>query len=405
MLSCTVRGDIDEKLLAAAFAAKVAQHPPLRSRVRHEGKGYFLETVGETELPRLTVRPNGPSAFTNELNASLPIGGPLVRAVLLRGDIEHKVVLVLDHVITDGHSAIALQHAMWRTYSALVDGTCDTKGNAAESWPPAVTDLLPPWSAKEAEHYLARRTENVRRCPVSLLPYEAACTDIAGHRPRVEVQRVLFESGPTTRLVRLAKAADMSVHGLVSAAFLIAIRRQLGGEAGTRSLGCLSPVDLRSRLTPPLKREAMVPAVSSYLDVLHVAEDTDPLELGREVTANLKSAIDRGDIAREIRILPELVWNPGLMTASVIVTNMGAVDDPLVPNTLDITDVRLIPARDHYYPEAGRGPVMGCVVSFNNRLGIELPYSSECFSHKQIRDLSSSVYTTLLGFLGEDRGR
>ncbi|MEU3755398.1 condensation domain-containing protein [Streptomyces olivoreticuli] len=397
VLSCTVRGDLDEKLLAAAFAAKVAEHPSLRSRIGQEGDAYALQPLDEADLPRLVVRPGGPTALMDEHNTPLPDGGPLVRAALLRGGSEHTVVLSVDHTITDGHSAIALYDALWRAYATLADGKAAAPAAGAYDWPAPATDLLPPSDPEETERYLARRTERTRRLPITALPYAAAGTQRPEGEHKVAVQRVLLRPEETTALLGHSKATGVSVHGLVSAALLKAVRRGIGGD-GTKALGCMSPVDLRSRVTPPLRREVMVPAVTSCLDVVDVADDTDPLELGRQVTANLHGAIERSEFIHETRILAQVIRNPALLATSVIVTNMGRVPAPPAPPGLELTDVRLIPVRDNYYPQAGRGPVMGCVVSFDDRLAIELPYSTECFGHDQIREIRDDVHTALLAF-------
>ncbi|MEU5420327.1 condensation domain-containing protein [Streptomyces sp. NPDC020799] len=401
VLSCTVHGDLDEKLLAAAFDAKVAEHPSLRSRIGQEDDDtYVLRPLDDADLPRLIVRPGGPTALMDEHNTPLPDGGPLVRAVLLRGESDHTVVLSVDHTITDGHSAIALYDAMWRTYAALADGATTAPAAPAYDWPAPATDLLPPSPPEETERYLARRVERTRSHPVTALPYEAAGTQRPAGEHKVAVQRVLLKPEETTTLLRYSKTTGVSVHGLVSAALLKAVRARLGGD-GTKALGCMSPVDLRSRVTPPLHREVMVPAVTSCLDVVDVPPGTDPLELGRRITDNLHTAIERREFIHETRILAQVVRNPALLATSVIVTNMGRVPAPPAPRGLELTDVRLIPVRDNYYPQAGRGPVMGCVVSFDGRLAIELPYSTECFAHEQIREIRDGVHTALLAFADE----
>ncbi|MFD9566490.1 condensation domain-containing protein [Streptomyces sp. NPDC059994] len=404
VLSCTVRGDLDEELFAAAFAAKVAEHPSLRCRIAVEDGVHVLQPMAADELPRLLVRDGGPDSFTEEFNTPLPVGGPLVRAVLLRGSDEHTVMLSVDHTITDGHSAIALQNALWDTYTALAGELPDGVGEYSEQWPSPVSALLPPVSAREADEYLARRVERTRQAPVVCLPYEAVGTERAPGRPELAVQRVLLEPDDTARLLRFAKSEGVSVHGLIAAAALTAVRHRLGGEPGARTLGCLSPVDLRSRLTPPLDREVMVPAVTSCLDVLEVAHDADPLTLARQVTENLHAAIERGDFLQELHLLPKVPQHPALLATSVIVTNMGRVSGPVTPDGLEVTDVRLAPAREHYFPEAGRGPVMVCVVSFDGRLGIELPYSAGCFTHEQMDELRAALHTNLLVFAAHRDG-
>ncbi|MEV8474421.1 protein kinase [Streptomyces sp. NPDC051173] len=395
VVSCTVRGDIDESLLAAAFAAQLARHPSLRSRIEPEGAGHALRPLSGPDVPELVVLPGGPDGLADELNAPFSAHGPLARAVLLRGGAEHTFVLTLDHTVCDGLSALALHDALWGAYSALA-----TTGTAAplprEDWPAAVTDRLPPCPDEEVQQHLARRIEHARRFPVTSLPYEAATGNHEPHRRRVEVRRLLLSSDATARLLRFSRATGVSMQGLVAAALLIAVRRRLGGGAGPRTLGCLSPVDLRSRLTPPLPRELMLPAVATYLDALEVTGDDDPVELGRRLGANLRSAVGRGDFLRELRIQQHVPRHPGLMTTSVVATNLGAHRTPPAPPGLSLTDLRVIPVRERYYPEAGRGPVMGCIASFDGRLRVEFPYSTECFTGEQIQEVRDAAHAILL---------
>ncbi|MFC9324087.1 protein kinase [Kitasatospora sp. NPDC057015] len=421
VLTCQVHGDVDEKLLGAAVDAKVAQHPSLRSRVGLvEGAPALLPLPGEP--PALIVRPLGPGAFAEEMNTPLSADGPLFRAVLLRGSGEHTFVLSVDHTVTDGHSALALHDALWRTYAELADGA-GVPDARQENWPEAATDLLPHCSEQRIAEHLARRLDESKRGPIAFLPYEAAIagpsTGPGGEGPggdglggdglggdgtgqRVQVQRVLLESDATARLVRYSRAVGLSVHGLVSGALLAALRRRLGGIPGPLALGCLSPVDLRGRVTPPIGREVMIPAVTGFLDILQVPADADPLALGREVVAHLRTAIERGDFVPETHILPEVIGNPALLATSLIVTNLGSVPGPPAPTGLRLTGMRLIPVREQYYPQAGRGPLMACVTSFDGRLAIELPYSTECFGHEQIGGIRADVEAALLSFADRD---
>ncbi len=187
------------------------------------------------------------------------------------------------------------------------------------------------------------------------------------------------------------------MHALVAASLLAAARRRLDGD-GPRTLGCLSPVDLRSRLSPPLPASAMVPAVTTHLQTLAVSRTSEPLELARAVHTRLSDFLTRGDHLHEMRITPEIPRNPALQLATVIATNMGAVPGPRLPSGLRAVDVRLVPAREQYFPQAGRSPVMACVVSFEGRLAIEFPHSTACFSPDFMRAFRDDVRTGLLRF-------
>lgn len=103
--------------------------------------------------------------------------------------------------------------------------------------------------------------------------------------------------------------------------------------------------------------------------------------------------------------MPSVPRHPTLHLGTVIVTNMGAVSGPSLPDGPRITDVRLVPAREHYFPQAGRSPLMACVASFDGRLAIEFPHHTACFSPAFMRGLRDEVQTALLALAESDEER
>ncbi|MFI1418157.1 condensation domain-containing protein [Streptomyces sp. NPDC020731] len=402
VLSCTLRGPVDVAALSAAFDATAEANPPLRSRIGQDGAGYLLRVLDADERPRLITRTGDEAeAYAAELNRPLPLGGPLSRAVLVSapGGDRHLFVLVIDHTITDGHSSIALHNALWDRYRQLVEGgTGESADPEGPRWPEPVSRLLPAVDDADTAKYLDGRLEEIRRHPVELVPYDAALgegTDAGGH---IEVRRMTLDADLTSRLRRTARASGVSVHALISATLLVTARRRLPGDDGARTLGCLSPVDLRSRLSPPLPASAPVPAVTTHLQTLQVPASSEPLEVARAVHARLSDFLSRGDHVHEMRITPEIRRNPALQLATVIATNMGVVPGPRLPGGLRAVDVRLVPGREHYFPQAGRSPVMACVVSFEGRLSIEFPHSTACYSPDFMRAFRDDVRAGLLAF-------
>ncbi|MEV5434366.1 protein kinase [Streptomyces sp. NPDC052701] len=418
VLSCDLRGRIDVGALSAAFDAVTQANPTLRARIVPDGEGFALHLLGEEERPRLITRTGGEEAHAAELNTPLPIGGPLSRAVLVsapEGD-RHLFVLVVDHVVTDGHSSIAVHNAVWDHYRVLVEGggsaqeaiAADPAAGVGEDsgdgpdWPQPVSRLLPDADPGVTAAYLERRVEQARRHPVELVPYDVP-RPAAGAGPdaepavdgRIDVCRLTLDKERTTRLRQTARQAGVSVHSLIAAAMLTTARRRLEGD-GPRTLGCLSPVDLRSRLSPPLPATVMVPAVTTHLQTLDVAGDADPMALARTVHTRLRDFIARADHHHEMRITPEILRNPALQLATVVVTNMGVVPGPRLPAGVHAADVRLMPARENYFPQAGRSPVLGCVVSFEGRLAIEFPHFTACFSPSFMRAFRDDVLAGLL---------
>ncbi|MFD7701769.1 condensation domain-containing protein [Streptomyces caelestis] len=401
VLSCTLRGAVDVAALSAAFDATTEANPPLRSRIEQDGASHVLRVLDADERPRLVTRTGDEhEAYAAELNRPLPVGGPLSRAVLVSApDGEsHLFVLVIDHTVVDGHSSIALHNALWDRYRALVEGAADEAAEPLPYWPEPVSRLLPPVDEADTAKYLDGRLEEIRRHPVELVPYDAAGGEGADADGHIEVRRLTLDPDLTARLRRTARASGVSVHALIAATLLLTARRRLPGAEGARTLGCLTPVDLRSRLSPPLPASALVPAVTTHLQTLEVSESSEPLDVARAVHARLGDFLSRGDHVHEMRITPEIPRNPLLQLATVIATNMGVVPGPRLPEGLQAVDVRLVPAREHYFPQAGRSPVMACVVSFEGRLGIEFPHSTACYSPSFMRAFRDDVRAGLLRF-------
>lgn len=407
VLSCALEGPVDPVALSAAFEAVTAEQPQLRTRIVPDGDGHALALLPEAERPRLRTRTGGEGeAYAQELNTPLTVGGPLTRAVLVTDPDEerHTLILSVDHVIADGHSAVALLNMVWDRYRELIGGAEAPRPTRAE-FPPPISTLLPHADAADTAKHLEQRVDKVRRHPVELVPYDVRATEeVPGEPHRIEVQRLLLDTGATTRLRERARAEGLSVHALISAAVLLAARRRMDGT-DPRVLGCLSPVDLRSRLSPQVPAEIMVPAVTMHLEVLPVGGGTDVLELAREVRDGLLDFIDRGDHFLETRIMPSVSQHPTLHLGTVIVTNMRAVSGPRLPEGTRVTDVRLAPAREHYFPQAGRSPIMACVATFDGRLAIEFPHHTACFSPRFIRDLADEVHTSLLALAESEEER
>ncbi|NUS13227.1 MAG: protein kinase [Streptomyces sp.] len=390
VVSCSVRGPVDDRLLAAAFTDLLARHPTLRCAIAPADGGFALRELDAP--PRLETYGPGERTYADEINTPLPVGGPLVRAVLMRGDGTHSVVLSVDHTISDGGSALALHDALWARYGVLLDAPDAPPEPYRTTWPVPVTELLPPCSEEEAARYFDERVRAVRARPVELLPHDAAPQAGGG---RIEVARFVLDAEHTTALRAAASAAQVSVHGLIVAALLTTVRRRLGGD-GPRSLSCFSPLDLRSRLTPPLPSELMVAAVSFHTETLDVAPDSDPLPLARQVRRGLNRAGLAGEPFTQMRVLARAAEFPAVMLSTVIATNLRAITGPRLPAGLELRDLRLVPARENYFPQAGRGPVMACITTFDGRLAVEFPYWTECFGGASMAAFSSEVRSALL---------
>jgi phenolphthiocerol/phthiocerol/phthiodiolone dimycocerosyl transferase len=393
---CVVRGGVDDGLLGAAFAAVLAENRSLRARLERDGDRYLLSLL-DGEVPRLTVRPDQPAALVEEYNTPLRFGGPMVRAVLLRGTDEDTLVLSVDHAVCDGRSATALCDTLWLRYAEIQAGTYVAPAGAGDRWPPPIDDLLPPLSEAELEDYLRRRIEAGAGQRVATLPFLAAREPgTAAREPAMNSRRLRLTRAETAALVAFSKNAGVSVHGLVGAALLAAVRDGLSPRYADHRLACVSTVDLRERVRPPIGRDVLMAAASWYQDVLDVPAGVDLVALGRRLTANLRAAVDRGDPALELRVRDRLMATPHLLTASLLLMNVGSVPGPPAPPGLDIVDMSKFPISSKWIPEMGQGALIASPMTAYGRLSIEMPYSAQCFTPGQMDAIHDSVLASLL---------
>lgn len=396
---CMVRGGVDPDALDAAFAAVLADHPSLRSRLGQDAEGAYLSPLKPDELPRLVVRPDGPDVLVQEWNTPLPLGGPLVRVVLLTGEDEDTLLLGADHAICDGRSATALCFRLWQYYADIKAGTHPPARSVREGWPAAIDDHLAPVTEADVAAYVQARLDRAEGTPVAALPYLAAGSgEVAAPHGRTQSRRLRLTAAETTSLLTFARSAEVSVHGLVGAAVLAAVRSALPAEYAGHRLACVSTVDLRERVEPALSREVMVPAASWYQDLVDVPAGADLVALGRRLGAGLSAAVDRGDPALELQSLDRLLATPDLLAASVVMTNNGRVTLPPSPPGLEIVDMRGFAVSSKAPSFLRHGPVLASLMTVRDRFHVEMPYSTECFTEEQMDAVHDHVRATLREF-------
>ncbi|WP_225829837.1 condensation domain-containing protein [Streptomyces sp. NK08204] len=398
---CVVRGGVDPELLDTAYTALLAEHPSLRCRVAQDADGSFLSPLAPDELPRLVVRPGDPDALTKEWNTPLPLGGPLVRLVLLTGADEDTLLIGADHVICDGRSAMALFFRLWQLYAGIRAGTHPAADTPRQDWPVAIDDRLAPRAEADLDAYVQARLDRAEGAPVAALPYLAARSGgAAPEEGLTHSRRVRLTASETTGLLAFARSAGASVHGLVAATFLAAVRSGLPAQYDDHRLACVSTVDLRERVEPALSREVMIPAASWYQDLVDVPAGADLVGLGRRLGAGLSAGIDRGDPALELQSLDRLLAHPQLLAASLVVTNAGRVALPPPPPGLEFVDLRGFAVSSKAPSFLQQGPVLASLMTVHDRFRIEMPYSTQCFTESQMDAVHDQVSTTLREFAG-----
>jgi amino acid adenylation domain-containing protein len=169
-----LQGTLDRSALERALATLVARHEIFRTTFPREAGGWVqqIHAAGPADLTFADVRAQpDPSAalsmvIRREFGTRLELDHlPLIRWVLVRvADDRHALLQIEHHVVHDGWSYVNLVGELADAYSAVVEGSADTAGQAAlqyqdfARWQRALPDLE---LGRTQLQYWAERLKNV----------------------------------------------------------------------------------------------------------------------------------------------------------------------------------------------------------------------------------------------------
>jgi hypothetical protein len=268
-----VRGRLDPALVKRSLAWLQTQHPMLRAHIRN-GKivwrpqppfiyrQRWFDTEGTTEIPLRVLDDTDPDAwrkvFADDIRTPIRKGShPRLRITLVRqspdGDLNH-IVICADHATLDAKSANMFARQL---LEFLADpATAQLKSPLSTALPPPIEDGLTKKSGNGKKSGSGKKTTYM---PAIRLPKQTV-------RDRRKGTRVLARFlGPasTAALGDAIKANRTTLHGAITAAFLLAMRERYGLDTMT----VLSPVDLRRLSTLALPRDTY----GCYVDILRTS--------------------------------------------------------------------------------------------------------------------------------------
>lgn len=297
-----VRGRLDPAQITRALAWLQSQHPILRAHVRY-GKVVWrhlppfayrqpwFETEGTTAIPFKVIDDPNPEAWRAVLASDLrtPIAKgntPRVRVTLVRqspdAELSH-IVICADHATIDAQSGNMLG-------AQLLEYLADPK--AAEARVPLHDTLPPPLEAGQPVRPDSGKHgyQPAIRLPKLTVPDPKEETRIISHHLAADV---------TATLKAAIKAHRTTLHGAVTAAFLLAMRRRYDLDAMT----VLTTVDLRRLMKPALPHDTY----GCYIDILRTKHSvTDEFwTTAREVSFKLITTLAKDQGSATIMKLPE----------------------------------------------------------------------------------------------------
>ena len=298
-----VRGHLDPALVTRALAWLQTQHPLLRAHIRYGTviwrrfppfalRQPWFDTEDTTKIPLTVVDNADPDAWrkvlASEIRTPIPKGNhPRLRTTLVRqspdADLNH-IVICADHAILDARSGNMFAR---RFLEFLADPETEQR-----KLPVDIT-LPPPVEAGLPEQYSG--AEKITYTPAIRLPKQK----MAGRKKETRVLTRYLEPATTATLKAAIKANRTTLHGAVTAAFLLAVRVRYRLDAMT----VLTTIDLR-RLSDPVPPAE---TFGCYVDILRTEHPiTDDFwATARDASFKLITALAKNRTSASIMKLPD----------------------------------------------------------------------------------------------------
>lgn len=366
------RGRVDDRILADAFARLCARHPVLRARIAADTDGYRL-FVPNSGSPDILIAEGGEDQLRSLVTAPWQASTAVAALIHVRNEqLGGFVALRMDHAVTDGGIKMFLFRELWHRYTELVNG---------EEVP-----LVPGHSLPEPPRETIRR-----RWPGASPERPAHRGDIARGTACRAIERIVqLDAGDTARLVTAARTRQTSVHALVCGAVLIA-QYAHGGTTIPTPMLCLSPVDLRNRVNPPVHPMETTRFLGIHAAEVTVSARSDPVAVGQAVKQQLDAAIKSRTLLTD-PIQKPLPWVDSALARHVAhtsVSNYGVIPRFEGPAELGITDFRTV--SDGY---TGSFPTYA-VYSYQGRLNFRIVFPAEYYTDDDVDMIAASVVADL----------
>jgi hypothetical protein len=281
-----LEGRIDEGRLRRALSRVQRKHPALRALIREGPDGLYSEADSAPDIPLRIVSRLAEDDYLRErrieLRTALAFDQPQLRAVWLRSELHHDLLLTTSHRICDGMSMLILVRETLRSLhrdEALIPYEPVTMRDIIGDDQPASA-----WTRKPATRVLNGM--------LRLIPRSHRLFEHHEHFLEWTADRTFLHA-----LARRCRAEGVSLH----AAFLVALDRALLIAYGTRKIPkwIENPVDIRRGRCPALRSDTV------FFGGGNVRVRTGQ-SAGREFWAKARAINDamRRDVERELRELP-----------------------------------------------------------------------------------------------------
>ena len=270
-----LQGQFSFEQLSTVLRQVQQHHPLLRVRIATDaiGQPKFVET--DAEIPLQLVARTDEQHWQAELEVELarPLDwqvAPLLRVVLLQSGAESELIMICHHAIADGLSGISLMRDVLQGLGGKLFERSEL--SAAVSLESAIPGIAPCPEATPK--------------PTDYVPPLSRCS--CPH-----VRTVVLSPELTQQLIQRSRAEHTTVHGAISAAFLLALTQQ--DVKPSNVMRCLHPVNVRSQLSLP-----MPDGVGLYICFGITTHSLQADSAFWDVARSVKSQLSQIDIAQQL---------------------------------------------------------------------------------------------------------
>lgn len=269
-----LQGQFSVDRLSTVLGQVQQRHPLLRVRIATDaiGQPKFVET--DDEIPLRPIARTDDGQWQTELEVELARSldwqvAPLLRVVLLQSGAQSELMIIFHHAIADGLSGI---HLMRDILQGLGGKTFErSELSDAVSLESALPGIAP---SKEAT------------------PKPKDYVPPLSRRPRPHIRSVVLSPELTQQLLQRSRAEHTTVHGAISAAFLIALAQQ---DVNSNAMRCLHPVNVRSQLSLPMPE-----GVGLYVCLGMTSHSLQTDAAFWDVARSVKAQLSQIDIAQQL---------------------------------------------------------------------------------------------------------
>jgi NRPS condensation-like uncharacterized protein len=270
-----LQGQFSVDRLSTVLRQVQQHHPLLRVRITTDaiGQPKFVET--DDEIPLRLVARKDDRHWQAELEVELARSldwqvAPLLRVVLLQSGAESELMIICHHAIADGLSGVYLMRDILQGLGGKIFERAEL--SAALSLESAIPGIAP---SKEATTK-----------PKDYLPPPS-------RPPQPHIHSVVLSPELTQQLIQRSRAEHTTVHGAISAAFLLALTQQ--DVKLSDVMRCSHPVNARSQLSLP-----MPDAVGLYVCLRMTTHSLEADSAFWDVARSVKSQLSQIDTAQQL---------------------------------------------------------------------------------------------------------